>query len=318
MKYFESPVLNKVYPVKKERKESGSTVEVYEFNEGYYGFRSGFPEINAQERRWFHGGNDNVEFRQSHSFELDTHNPLYQEVLAELKSGLTQVSVTDPEAILKALSSVINNRIASIPLDDFEHSGKMSDIIKNKKGACASKTLVAGLLIKDCFPGASAAHIQGQLGPIKEKAGYPFSHAWLRFQIGNHIFLYDSMYDKYQILAMDSNQVFEHSGNYDFSRNGVGAYGLSGVAKKLGANALGSGHIVPVQDYDSHVKSVDPYVRQDLSLSAQVFGVYTDLYVPKHAELTIIDDCFVVPVSHTSNNENGPVVKYPITEIIAR
>lgn len=298
-----------------QRFEGGVKKETYTLEAGWYGIELGFPEINKSEKRWLHTGNDDIEYRFSHSFELDTEHPLFQGLVARLRERVR--GITHTKQLIMALDEILETTIKSGEVAENEHNEKLSDIIKSGKATCASKTLVAGLLVQEVF-GAKASTIHGQHGPVKESMCYPFLHEWLRFQIGNTVFLYDPMYHYYQIVKLVDDEVLAVDENYDFSRNGVGAYTLANIADKLSANIAVSPQITLVKKHPTTHgdKSHHVFLQQNTALAGQLFGLYADFYVPKKTALEIQDGNYIISNIPGSDPTTGPIVKVPLQKIL--
>lgn len=292
----------------------GEQIETYRITEpGWYGVELGLPHINPEDKRWYHGAHVDEKTRLEKPFVLDTEHHRFQSLS---KKFLEKIEGVEPVECIHTMIDLVNRAVKSDMAD--EHATSVSEILQVGRGACMSKTLIGGLLVKETIENAKASYVVGQLGQVGHKLSYPFSHAWLRIQIGNVVGLCDLMYDKYQILQIVDEEVFEIKGNYDFSRNAVENRGLANLIDRTGAHAGGSPQLVFIEEFDPNDKAKRVFMKPSIAFESQVFGTnFADIYLPKPSEFKTINGDYIAQTKKSPEN-SGPVVRYPFLGIQRR
>ncbi len=295
--------------------ESGEKIDTYSITDpGWYGVETGFPEIDPTEKRWFHGGNADIQSSIETPLVLDIDSPEFTNIAEAYREEIEGADIVHS---IWGLFDVVDEVIESDMSD--ENSRYVSDILKRGRGACASKALVAGLLVKEAIEGASASYIVGQVGPVRDKLSYPFSHVWLRVQMGNFVALCDLMYKKYQLIQLDGDDAREIEGNYDFSQNAIENRAIANVVNQTGAYITESPQLKLVSELDDADTSKRVFVNPDVAFGSQVFGKnFADIYIPKPAKLETIDNNVTAITGRRSDEKTRPIIKYPFYGIQRR
>ena len=288
----------KNFDVISEYTENGERITNLNIPNGNVLFIFGFQQIDVGEKRWFHGGSDS-EIKYEKPFNFDINSTEFIRLKNLFISKLKQED--DLTLIIYKLEDVIREFVLSDM--SYENSMSLSDIIKKRKAACASKSTLSGSILTESLKGLKIGIINGHLARLSDKVNMPFSHAWLRISDGKQCILYDPMYHKIENYLFDTPM----DENMNFSNYTISAYPFA-TLQKIGLKKLLSG-IKIVKSYDG--KAHELKVVPELSLKSQLGGQMAgEVYIERGGILRLVNGNVETTIS-----KNGPRLLYPLLDI---
>lgn len=287
----------KGYKILEDFDEGEERITKIDLSKGEHLFGFGFRQINPKEKRWFHGGLDDKERRESSSFKFDTKSPEFEKIFREYVSN---ISANDNlEDVVARLNTVLQRHVRSDMGEENAHS--LSEIIQAKKAACASKSVLAGSMLKEQFPDLRVEVVDGYYGVVKDKISLPFGHEWLRISDGDSCVLYDPMYDKRFYYKFDTHP---NSGN-PFSNYTVSALPFAQLHNLIKLTTVGGS----LKLAESHIDSGREFlVENEHTINCQLGGQIAAYAKTDGGVLKLVDG----NISNEVQAESGPRLLYPL------
>jgi len=300
---FAEKIVAKGLEVMEDSDKTGERITKIDIPKGEYIFGFGFRQIDPTEKRWFHGGLDDTEKRESASFKFDINSPEFKKIHREFASTIGTTDNLD--SIISKLNIVIQQRVKSSMATESAHS--LSEIIQAKKAACASKTILAGSMLREQFPDFRIEAIDGYYGVVKDKVCLPFEHGWLRVSDGISCVLYDPMYDNKFYYQFDTKPKSENP----FSRYTVSAYPFARLHNSIGLTAAGNG-IALVESYEDSGKRM--IVQDEYTVKSQLGGHIAGQVRTDGGILELVNGNLSNEIQE-KKGKNGPRMLYPLVDL---
>ncbi len=285
--------------------ERGIEQTRWRLDAGDYVADIGFRQFGKFESDWFSGANNSEEMRQR-PLVLDHQNQDVQRFAEKLLSGDVY---PDSHDFIHHIDERLSRLLPSADLSEYEHYERLSDIVNAGRAMCDAKCTVLGTLLVHEIPSLKAQMIYGQIAPIRERASYPFGHAWLRVESNSYVSLYDAMYSRTTVFEKSGRDFTSLDDGYmTFQKYGAQFGQFGKLMSELGISAW-TGNITFVEDYEND-RSVTPYVAQEESLDAQVAGsVSFGFRIDEPAELELFNDHL------RATKRAGAALYYPVQRI---
>jgi len=277
----------------------GEKITEIKVPEGEHSFIFGFRQIDLSEKRWLHSSLDDVSKQDVESFNFDLRSPEFVKISQEFVSALNDAPSIGLEYLVFTLNNIIQRRVESKIL--YEEANSLSEMIREGQGACESKSLLAGSMLKNRFPGLRVEIVDGYYGKFSDKITLPFGHAWLRISDGHSCVLYDPMYGKTFQYVFDTMP----DGNNPFSRYTVSAFPIAKLHESIRFSELGNG----VRIVKSHDGGKEVVVEDKDTLTAQIGGQIPGQVKAKGGNLIFVNGNISCG---PENIKNAPRLLYPL------
>lgn len=288
------------YKIFEDKEEGGERITEIDIPKGEHLIGFGFRQINPTEKRWFHGGLDDKEKRETSSFRFDTNSLEFKKIKREFVSNLSATDNLDN--LVSKLNIVIQRYIRSDMGEEYAHS--LSEIIQTGKAACSSKSILAGTLLKEQFPDLRVEIIDGYLGKFEDKVSLPFGHEWLRISNGSSCVLYDPMYNKSFFYKFDTKP----GPNNPFSRHTVRCLPFAKLYNSIKLTSI-SNSLKMIESYEKDERqSHDLVLSDECTVDSQLGGQIAAYIKTNGGILTLIDG----NISNETETKNGPRILYPM------
>ena len=287
------------YKVLEDFERNGERIARIEIPKGHHIFSFGFRQVDPKEKRWFHGGNDDMSRRESKPFKFDVDSPEFQKINLEFKSTLSQNE--DLKNLVKKLNDVIQQRVSSYM--GYENAHAISEIIRTGKAACANKSILAGTIIRTQFPNLRVETITGYLGKFKDRVSLPFGHEWLRISDEEACVLYDPMYNKSFYYKFGT--ILEP--NNPFERYTINALPFAKLYNLIGLNSISILKLIKTRDGNQDIF----IVSDEFTLESQLNGQIEDRIGTNGGVLELTNG----NISNETETQNGPRLLYPLMHL---
>ncbi|MFC1787996.1 hypothetical protein ACFLZY_02145 [Patescibacteria group bacterium] len=182
---------------------------------GVYDMVVSLPEINPFDQRFMYGNNDRD--MRDRPIRLETKTTRFLTLLDQFeKHNRGKGSLGEQ---MEALNDVIQEAIESNFSD--ERISSSEDILKRKASACAGKTLISGLILKESNPNLVVQKVVGASAQTEGRLSHDIGHEWLRVAdpASDEVVLYDSYYNHLVPYNLKSPRAFDGDpfANYDVS-----------------------------------------------------------------------------------------------------
>lgn len=295
---FRENLEKKGFDIISEYTENGERITNLYIPQGEMLFVFGFQQIDVVEKRWFHGGSDDeVKYQKPFNFDIDS-----KEFLKLKNQFISSIKENDNlESSIVKLENFIKNEVSSDM--GYENAMSLSEIIKQKRGACASKSILLGSILTESIDGLKIGLINGHIANLNDKVDMPFSHSWLRISNGKQCILYDPMYHRIETYLFDS----PIDSNNKFSNYTVSAWPFA-TLQKIGMRKLLSGlRTIKTHSGDGFELKVIPELSLKSQLGGQIAG---EVYIQNGGVLKLVNGNVETAIS-----KNGPRLLYPLLDI---
>ncbi|OHA39989.1 MAG: hypothetical protein A3G59_03645 [Candidatus Taylorbacteria bacterium RIFCSPLOWO2_12_FULL_47_20] len=226
--------------VKQEISTKGEKVFTCDVPKGVYGLSLGLRRFDSLDSNWYYGNNPDINIKKR-PLILDVGSPEFQKMRQEFSnSGRDE---RDLEGVMKKLDVVVQ-RIASDSSD--EDVLRLSEIIHNGKSACAGKSLISGLLMREVFPAIRAEVMSGSSFDISgsQYPSHNIGHDWIRLTDGIQVGVYDPYYRRQVVFDENSIDRLTESNFFDYE---VLSFAAGKLLERLHATAQVGDYLRPIR-----------------------------------------------------------------------